>query len=455
MKRFMSTTMLVTALVLSAVPAWAQEKDLPAESGVAPGSEPVPPEEMRGLFTETIELTVAGRSVDAAPVGQEFKAKIVLRNAGEDPTKNVVMTLVSPGDNVNIIDGTASFGDIDGQATASGSYTLSVAEKDCVDFLGMEAKITYTGGDTVTKVGFPVECPGARLFQEGVRYVGGDGDQVPEPGERLQVFVMLRNHGRDAAKDAVGTLTMTSGEVTVVDGSASWPAIAAKDAAENTTAFVIDIADGAKTAEPCQPFDGGVIVDDRGDDAVSSDGTVSSDGNVSSGGGGSSGSGSTPSSGSDAPTMVAPVPPAEGEGAEGSEGTTTEEMKPEETTTDGTEPGTIEPDRDPDGSDPEPRPIEPGPGSEEYDPPVPFDARLIVKTADQEFDASFGSGIYCALADYASGSRDTDDKGAPAALDSAERTGAASQGTSSGAAALAAVVLAMVASLAIRFRFNV
>jgi hypothetical protein len=273
-----------------------------------------------------------------------------------------------------------------------------------------------------------IEAPPPAPYVEAIRYQGGNGDQTPDPGERLQVFFSLRNPTDGALSGVSGTLTVKGDGVTAIDDAATWPDIAPGAVEEASTPFVIQISDAASRATPCvggpiaEPAPGTVTPD-------ASDVAVSSDGNA------SSGSGSAPaSSGSTEPTVtisieqsvVEPAPPA------------------------GAEPGSV-------GS------AEPAPGGTVEPPadaPVPFDASVAVHTTTSSFDTDFVSGLACPLAIDANGgtkpgsSTSTGSKvGAPDVQPVAEDASRASSSPSS-LPFLLVVLLAAAGALAARYRIT-
>jgi len=88
----------------------------------------------------------------------------------------------------------------------------------------------------------PIEASPLVPYIESVRYAGGNGDTTPDPGERLQVFFSLRNATDRALTGVTGTLVVKGPNIGVVDGTASWPAIAPGALEESTTPFIIQIA---------------------------------------------------------------------------------------------------------------------------------------------------------------------------------------------------------------------
>lgn len=234
------------------------------------------------------------------------------------------------------------------------------------------------------------------LYVNGWEFVGGDGDGVPEPGERLDLFVMLATDG-DPITGATAVLKSLGDNVRVIEGSASWGAIAPGEGARNLTPFVIKVTEGASTQEPdCPPMiveplpveeppsDGG------SDEPISKDdGTVVSDGEVvvsDPDGGGEPGStepggsdGSEP--GSDGSGYVDGETAVEESEAEESDELTAEEEKVRAEAEGGSTDG------------------EPVSGPPDYEPGVHVSLAMTVTSSAGEEELHIDNGIFCALMD--------------------------------------------------------
>lgn len=415
----MKTRMVLPALIalisLSVAPAWAQETRPPQDGGGGGSSEPgspgvIEPDMRQTLSIGEITLSVNGKAVDAAPAGSDVRAKISVTNAGEQTAKDVALKVEADGETARIIDGTASLGDIAAGDTAIAQITFEPAEKPCNDFVGFVATFTSSLGTEQTKLGVSVLCPGPRLYVSDVKYSGGNGDNIPDPGEKLDVFVTLQNSGRDAATGVRATITIDSADVKVVTGEATWPDIAPADSSASTTPFVITIADDAKRSEGCDGIGPGVR-------PIGSPEPVQSDEPVSSDAGSSSSSDGTVSS--DTPTMIAPVPP-------GGDGSTTEPVPPPAE-------GSVPPEKN----------------------PVGFEAQMKLTASGDTTDSAFGTMMVCMYAETA--------RGGPAPQSPASPEDAAFKGASSsegaaghgGATALASVLVTAAAALVFRFRYAI
>jgi len=284
MKKRMMLIGMVAAMLSIAAPAYAQDSTEPAppDKGVKPV----------GLYISEVRLTAGGKVVEAAPPGEPVTARLTAVNQGDKAVHNVVLTVGKAPEGLRVIDGTANFGDIAAGADATANISFEASLKGCQDGLGLEATFSYSNGDEPTGFGFAIACPGPRLFVDNARYEGGDGDQVPEPGETLKVFLTLRNEGRDTATDVRGVYHLLSGKVRIIDDSATWPDIAPQKTGTNETPLVIEIAKDADVAQSCMgaiqtgppvgvddkgapPQDGGTVTPDGG--TVSSDGSAGGD----------------------------------------------------------------------------------------------------------------------------------------------------------------------------------
>ena len=286
-------------------------------------------------------------------------------------------------------------------ATITATVALSVGPVSA-----LPVKPTATPGtDTTPPV---VVAPLPAPYIEAVRYVGGNGDQTPDPGERLQVFFSLRNPTDQALDGVTGMLTIKGAGVTVVDQTAAWPDIAAGNVAEASTPFVIQISDGAARAEPCV---GGPIVEPAPGtvEPVSSGSAVSSTGETGSGSGSAPGSpGSVDPSGPNVSTPSAVAPPT------------------------------------PSGPEPAQPPAE---------APVPFDASVEVHTTASSFRTDFVSGLACPLAARGTTNGRTPtafNPGGPEIPAAADATPASTRPT--GLPLVVAVLLAAAAALIARYR---
>ncbi len=415
-RRSLIASLAALAFVVSAAPALAQTQDKPTEpappvSDIGPGA----------IEITKIGLAVDGKSVEAATPGKEVTLTLTFRNAGSEALKAVKVTLAAPPENVKLTDAEASIGDLAPGESADGDFAF-VLEGECFEFVGIGGEAVYEGGAVPLKVALPATCPGPRLALTSVTFEGGDGDDVPEPGETLRVIIELVNHGKDVATNVQASVKISGDGLSATGTNLTWPDIEPGGSARNTSPLILSISDDAKRQESCEsqpqplPFqeDPGVAVDDKAlppDTAISSDGSVSSGANT---GGAGSAPGSEPASGGGAPPSSGQTEP----GSQGSGGGAVivepqpaepppssvepqpAPVEPEPGTGGGTEPGTIEPDPAPGTAKPVPlpEPIEPQPDPVPADEqPVVVQALLTVTAADYETATEWSNQTFCAF----------------------------------------------------------
>ena len=416
--------------------ARAQVVDKPTSApGVAPGqTEPAPPDRAYVLDVQQVTIRSDGKVLEAAPPGEQVSLTITLHNFSDSTARDVNVHL-DPSESVRVVDGDATYGDIGADDSKDGAFSIVVASEPCQDFAGVVGTITHADWTTPLKVGIAVACPGPRLSVENVTFEGGDGDGVPEPGETLRAFVVMRNDGRDPADNVRATIKVSGKGVTTASDELTWPDLAPGRSAPSSESITVKISDDAPRQEACPPMapDGGgvpvseVPPSDTGtvssDTPVSSDGSSPNTGNTSSEPG-STGSGSSGSTGTE-PSQIEPVPPVTG----------TVEPQPAPAP----DQGTPEPAPEPGTPEPQPAP---------EDLPVLVQMQLDISATDYTTQGEYSSGVYCAIAE---GGVPVPAKGAPAAdLPLAARDSAAT--TSRGSTALPIVFTLMLSLGAIAAR---
>ena len=433
--------LIAAVLVFAGGVAGAQvPQDKPTSApGSDPGqTEPSQPEPAYVLDVEKVTLRVDGTVVEAAPPGVEVDVTITLHNFSDSTVRDVKAHL-EPSESVRVVDADATYGDIAAGDSKDGAFAVVVPREGCPDFLGIGGEVTYTGGTGPIKVAVPTACPGPRLYVEDVKFEGGDGDGVPEPGETLRAFVILRNDGRDPADNVRATVKVSGKGVTSASDEVTWSDIAPGRSVRSQDAITVKISDDAPRQDECPGMarDDGITVEDvpasdtgtvSPDTPVSSDGSAPNTGNASSGSGssepGSVGSGSTGSTGQE-PATIEPVPPV----------TSTVAPEPQPAPDD-----TIKPEPAPEPGTPEPAPAP-------EDRSVLVQMQLEITATDYTAQQEYSNGLVCALAE--GGGPGIPAKGAPdqslAARDAAAKS---SQGST--ALPIAFAVLVSVAAIGAR-----
>ena len=344
---------VVAAVSLGSTTAYAQETEPGSEPGVAR------PEKIGPLQINVITTSVGGDRTDMVPAGSRAVVSLTVMNVDDSAANDVSMRIGSIK-GATVVDGTATFGDLSPKEEATKGITLDVGESDCTGGVEAEGLFTSSLGDQTIPIWFAVACPGPSLYVSQAIFKTSDGDETPEPGERIEILVHLYNSGRDPATGARGTITLADPSFIVERGTATWPTIAAGASAAADDPFVITIPKDAKAQEnPCGSVS---ILPAPGEDTRTSDDAVVS---------------------SDEPGTA--DEPVSGGGTGGSTGSTA--VEPDPALKDPEPVGSTEPAPAPD------EPIEPAPA----DPGVQIEGKLIVQASGTSFELPLGNGVVCAL----------------------------------------------------------
>jgi hypothetical protein len=100
---------------------------------------------------------------------------------------------------------------------------------------------------------------GVLLVLAEARFSGGDGDGVPEPGERLLLSVVLANVGDRPARDVRGTVTVSGEGVGPVRAAVAWGDIPPGESRASSEAIAVSIPRDPPRATACgaDPGSGG------------------------------------------------------------------------------------------------------------------------------------------------------------------------------------------------------
>lgn len=313
--------MLAALFVLTTAvsPAFAQEAtSVPPTKGGAsqpgePGTEPADPGRPadQAVAEESMRVLVDGKEVSVIPAGGSATLEIGFHNYGSETATGVVVAVKETHGGRAATD-RADLGTIASGASKKATFEIIAFDgapgtaQACTDFLFMVGEVHSSLGNSAWKGGTSVACPGPRINLDRIVITGGDGDQTFEPGETLSMLVTVRNDGRDPATNVKGTMTVVTGEVTLVSDDGTWPDIAPGKTATARIPFVVKVADDAKTQKSCGGWAGPGNTEPG---TVKPDETVTSDGSTG-GGSSSSSGGSTPET-----TLIAPAPPTRTEPA--------------------------------------------------------------------------------------------------------------------------------------------
>jgi len=203
------------------------------------------------LRISDIQLFTPNGSIDAVPADTAVGVRISVRNGTDQVARNVRLELNPPA-GVTMPYPNADYGTIAAGEARFRSIGFEISAEQCnAPVLHIFGTLRSTDSATPIVVDVNTDCPGPRFFVRAIRFRGGNGDPIADPGERLEVFVRLENEGHDVATGIRGTLEVQSADLDVIEGSASWPDITPGQAAENKDPFVIQLSQEAPRRAVC------------------------------------------------------------------------------------------------------------------------------------------------------------------------------------------------------------
>jgi hypothetical protein len=177
----------------------------------------------------------------------------------------VLPVWVRPLAAVKILDGYDEVALAPGE-TADPAFRFSFSEDACWNPLIFQIDVQTAPRlrEGLGNLEVPAACSQRPLmWLGGEDYVGGDGDDVPEPGETLSVAIALHNGTRESpysiedyrgfpAKEVTGTLLSQTLGIRILRARSTWPDIAPHQVARNVLPFVVEIASTVPRAPFCQ-----------------------------------------------------------------------------------------------------------------------------------------------------------------------------------------------------------
>jgi hypothetical protein len=166
--------------------------------------------------------------------GETIELRVQLQNHGTEIAGGVEALLTCTDPYVTVLDNEETFGDLEGGATAW-SFDDFVFGIDPRCPHGHLVRLGLDVSAGIHQWHSIIELPvvGADLVADSVAVYNAGENGIFDPGESVNIGIVLRNDGASEAIDANGILVSQNDFVTVVDSSGSWGDIPAGGTAEN------------------------------------------------------------------------------------------------------------------------------------------------------------------------------------------------------------------------------
>lgn len=159
-------------------------------------------------------------------LNETVRLDLVLENSGTGPATGITATLVSTDPNLQVLDNSAAWPNLNpGAAAASTDGFLVRATGTATDRYETSAMlhITAAGYTRSEPIVILVGAPLLERYQLTRTDVGvGDGDGVLEVGENQLLTLTVRNNGRGTIRNVVGKLRPLDAQTTIVDSVSTY-----------------------------------------------------------------------------------------------------------------------------------------------------------------------------------------------------------------------------------------
>jgi hypothetical protein len=189
----------------------------------------------------------AGNGDGTFDAGETIEFLVFLKNVGTQTATNVRATLASPDEYVTITDNYETYGNIlpGGENPPMDDFDLVIAP-DCPDGHMIDFTLMVESDNRMSwekSFSMPVEAPEIGLSQWTINDVaGGNGNGRIEPGETITLSATLNNTGSEDATNLDAALTISSGYVTITQGSATLAMLPAGGSGLLAPAFAFTVA---------------------------------------------------------------------------------------------------------------------------------------------------------------------------------------------------------------------
>ena len=192
-------------------------------------------------FSQVSYDQISGDNDGTINPGEIFDLVLPLKNFGSSDLNDISATLTSSSNSVNIITNNIEYGDINQQETINSNPFRIEILSSAIDLEELGLKLIISSNDIESWSGLiPVEVRGPFLIVDEINY---SGDGLFNPGETVNVEVVLKNNGFKSIEDITGSITYEGGNFNISDGIGYWDIINPGESIASYDNFVIQSDD--------------------------------------------------------------------------------------------------------------------------------------------------------------------------------------------------------------------
>ncbi len=192
-------------------------------------------------FSQVSYDQISGDNDGTINPGEIFDLVLPLKNFGSSDLNDISATLTSSSNSVNIITNNIEYGDINQQETINSNPFRIEILSSAIDLEELGLKLIISSNDIESWSGLiPVEVRGPFLIVDEINY---SGDGLFNPGETVNVEVVLKNNGFKSIEDITGSITYEGGNFNISDEIGYWDIINPGESIASYDNFVIQSDD--------------------------------------------------------------------------------------------------------------------------------------------------------------------------------------------------------------------
>ena len=168
--------------------------------------------------TVEIDDAAGGNGNGMMDFGEEIMLDMTMENVGVETAENITATITSDNEYITIVTGTANFGDIQANSTATLEDAFEIEVADNVpDMHNVAFTISVTDGTDTWESYFSImaHAPMLEVVDLVVSDANGNGNGFLDPGENADIIFETANNGSSDAPDVLATLVTMSPFITL------------------------------------------------------------------------------------------------------------------------------------------------------------------------------------------------------------------------------------------------
>jgi hypothetical protein len=223
---YMGDYLGITAYDRKVYPVWSDNRSGNTLAYTSPFETGPPPNQPYVIY-QNLEITPADPSNEPELIfGDSVHFTITMKNIGDEPAQNVVVTLLSTSPYVTITDSIENYGSFNiGQSIAKEeAYTLKVSDT-IPDGINVRFDLKATDGDSTWYSHFRIvsKAPQLAILTYAINDEEGNANKILDPGEQAILKLWVQNTGDFPLESVLCSLTTSTPELQVLQSSSIIP----------------------------------------------------------------------------------------------------------------------------------------------------------------------------------------------------------------------------------------